>query len=395
MEKLIYKKIVSCGVGVGYCLSTTKVTPIFKKALLVFGLIMIGFSNLSAKEYTKESIRSFKVNADAKFDISNRKGNVTITTWDKNTIKVEAKIIVNAKTQEEAELFFKKIKLNFNKSPEYVKATTVKETEEESWVEWIFGGAKSWDWNVHYKITMPKTNKLKAENKFGNMYVSGVKGDANLILKYGDFKFSDFNKLVCELAYADGIISDTKHLDLDVKFSDLQLKKTTDIKLISKHSEIEIDEATEISSNSSFDDFEIGSVNILNSNGKYDDFSIGKVGKINVIGKHSDFEIESILNSGDFELEYGEVVIDNLSDAIESLTLIGEHTEFIIDANESSFNLIVDGEHTDVNTPNSMVKTSESEKNHTIQLKGKVGKTSTKSLIEVRTKYGSLKIIQQ
>jgi hypothetical protein len=388
MEKLIYKRVSRYQ-------NMPKITCDFRKALLIFGLIMIGFSSLSAKEYTKELIRSFKVNSDAKFDISNRKGNVTITTWDKNTIKIEAKIIVNAKTQEEAELFFKRIKLNFDKSPEYVKATTVKETEETGWFDWVFGGTKVWNWNVHYKISMPKTNDLKANNKFGNMYVSGIGGAADLTLKYGDFKFSGFDKLTCELAYAEGSITDTKHLDLDVKFSDLQLRNTKDITMMSKHSEIEIDEATEISSSSSFDDFEIGSVNILNSNGKYDDFSIGKVGKINVVGKHSDFEIENILNSGDFDLEYGEVVIENLSDAIESLKLIGEHTEFIIDANESSFNLVVDGDNTNINTPNSMKKTSETKKNQTLKLKGKVGKNATKSLIEVRTKYGSLKIIQQ
>jgi hypothetical protein len=388
MEKLVYKRVAAYQ-------NTPKVARVFKKAILVFSLLIIGFSSLSAKEYTKELIRSFKVNSDAKFDLSTRKGNVTITTWDKNTIKIEAKIIVNAKSQEEAESFFKKINLNFDKSPEYVKATTTKEQEEESWVEWIFGGAKNLDWNVHYKISMPKTNALKAENKFGDMYVSGVEGDANLTLKYGDFKFSGFNKLVCELAYADGSISDTKRLDLDVKFSDLELRNTNDITVNSKHSNIEIDEAAAISSNSSFDDFEIGSVNILNSNGKYDDFEIGKVGKINAIGKHSDFEIESILNSGDFDLEYGEVIIDNLSEAIESLKLIGEHTEFIIDANQSSFNLIVDGENTSINTPKSMTKTSETTKNQTVKLKGKVGKTATRSLIEVKSKYGSLKIIQQ
>lgn len=388
MENLIYKRVKSRQQTLGF-------TRVFKNVLLIFGLIIFGFNNVSAKEYTKELIRSFKVNSDAKFDLSTRKGNVIITTWDKNTIKIEAKIVVDAKTQEEAEAFFKKIKLNFDKSPQYVKATTIKEQEDESWVNWIFGSSKSWDWNVHYKISMPKTNALKAENKFGNMDISGVHGETTLILKYGDFKFSGFDKLTCELAYADGSIADTKHLDIDVKFSDLQLRNTKDIRVNSKHSNIEIDEATAINSNSSFDDFEIGSVNILNSNGKYDDFEIGTVGKIIAIGKHSDFEIENILNSGDFNLQYGEVEIDNLAATLENLKLIGEHTEFIINANESSFNLIVDGENTNVNTPNSMVKTSETIKNQTMQLKGKVGKSAAKALIEVKTKYGSLKIIQQ
>jgi len=386
MEKLIYSRIRSSR-------KTLELNRVFTKILLGTCLIMLSFSNLSAKEYTKELIRSFKVNSDAKFDLSTRKGNVTITTWDKNTIKVEAKIIVNAKNQEEAEAFFKKIKLNFDKSQAYVKATTVKEKEDESWVDWIFGSAKNWEWNVHYKISMPKTNDLKAENKFGNMYVSGVEGKTDLSLKFGDFKFSDFSNLTCELAHAEGNIEDTKRLKADIRYSDLKLRNTKDITVKSKHSDIEIDEASEISSNSSFDDFEIGSVNILNSSGKYDDFSIGKVGEINAVGKHTDFNIDNILNSGDFEMEYGEITIDNLSENIKKLKLIGEHTEFIIDANESSFNLIVDGENTSVDTPNSLKKTSETKKDQVIQLKGKVGNNTTKSLIEVKTKYGSLIIL--
>jgi|AntRauTorckE5430_2_1112549.scaffolds.fasta_scaffold01670_2 hypothetical protein len=365
------------------------------KQWLLFLVVIMSSSTLSAKDYTKEILRNFKVNADAKFVVDNNKGNISITTWDKNTIKIEVEIIVKAKDATQAEEFFKQIKIDFEKNSGYVKATTSKEKETQSWRDWIWGSTQNMNWNVHYKIIMPKTNTLSVSNKFGDVYVSSLKGDASINVKYGNFKLSNFDNLRCDLAYGEGTISEVKNLIIDIKYGDIRLRNAKNIDIISKYSEIDIDEASEIRSNSKYDDFEIGTVTDLNSTGRYDDFQIGKVGTINAAGKHSDFKIESILKSGDFNLEYGEVIIDNLAVSVEKIKLIGQYTEFIIDTEGGTFNLVVDGDATDIETPANMNTTSEERDNNVLKLKGKVGTGSSNTLIEVRTKYGSLKIIQR
>jgi hypothetical protein len=371
---------------------------VYKKSVVQWLLllaIMMSTGTLSARDYRKEIIRNFKVNSDAKFIVDNSRGDINITTWDKNTIKIEAEIIVNAKDVAQAEAFFKQIKISFEKNPGYVKATTKKDKEETSWKDWIWGSTKNLNWNVHYKITMPKTNTLSASNKFGDMYVSNLKGDASVNVKYGNLKLSNFDNLKCELAYGKGTISEVKNLNLELKYSDIKLRNAKNIDIVSKHSEIDIDEASEIHSNSKYDDFEIGTVMDLNSNGRYDDFVIGKVGRINVVGKNSDFEIESILESGDFNLEYGEVIIGNLSTSVEKLKLIGKYTEFVIDIENGMFDLVLDGDATDVETPENMNTTSKKKENNVLKLKGNIGTGNSNTLIEVRTRYGSFKIIQE
>jgi hypothetical protein len=375
MERLIYKNLAY-------------------QSLLLLVLIMSS-NTLFAKDYKKEIIRSFNVNTDAKFAVDNNRGNISITTWDKKTVKIEVEIIVKAKDAAQAEEFFKQIKIDFEKNAGYVKATTSKEKEEESWRDWLWGSAQNLNWNVHYKITMPKTNTLSASNKFGDVYVTNLKGDASVNVKYGNYKLSNFDNLRCDLAYGEGTVSEVKNLTVDIKYGTLKLRNTRNINIISKYSEIDIDEASEIRSNSKYDDFEIGTVTDLNSNGKYDDFVIGKVGTINAVGRHSDFKIESILKSGDFNVEYGEVIIDNLSESMEKLKLIGQYTEFVIDTEGGTFNLVVDGNLTEVETPENMNTTLKEKNNNVLKLKGKVGTGTSNSLIEVRTKYGSLKIIQQ
>jgi hypothetical protein len=327
--------------------------------------------------------------------VDNNKGNISITTWDRNTIKIEVEIIVKAKDVTQAEEFFKQIKIDFEKNSGYVKATTSKEKEEETWRDWIWGSAQNINWNVHYKITMPKTNNLSVSNKFGDVYVANLKGDASVNVKYGNYKLSNFENLRCDFSYGEGTVSEVKNLIIDVKYCDIKLRTIKNINITSKYSEINIDEAAEIRSNSKYDDFEIGKVTDFNSTGKYDDFVIGKVGTINVLGRHSDFKIESILKSGDFNVEYGEVIIDNLAVSVEKLKLIGQYTEFVIDTEGGTFNLIVDGDATEVETPENMNTTSKEKDNNVLKLKGKVGTGNSNSLIEVRTKYGSLKIIQQ
>lgn len=358
-------------------------------------VIVMSANSVFAKDYTKEILRSFNVNADAKFVVDNSRGNVNITTWDKNTVKIEVEIIVKAKDATQAEEFFKQIKIDFEKNTGYVKATTSKEKEEESWKDWLWGSAQNLNWNVHYKVTIPKTNSLSATNKFGDVYVANLKGDASVNVKYGNYKLSTFENLRCDLAYGNGTISDVKNLSVDIKYCEMKLRNTQNIDIISKHSEINIDEASEIRSTSKYDDFQIGKVTDLNSTGKYDDFEIGKVGTINAVGKYSDFKIESILKNGDFNLEYGEVIIDNLSESVDKLKLIGQYTSFVIDTENGTFNLVVDGDATEVETPDNMNTTSKEKEDNVLKLKGKVGTGSSNSLIEVRTKYGSLKIIQQ
>lgn len=362
---------------------------------LLLLVVMVSAANISAKDYTKELLRNFKVNSDAKLYVDNSRGNVNITTWDKNTIKIEAKIVVSAKDATQAEEFFKQIKINFEKNPAYVKATTEKKKQEESWTEWLWGSAKNWDWSVEYEITMPKTNRLSAINKFGDLYVSGVKGDSKIQLKYGDFKLSNFSNLDCQLANGEGTISNVKNLDVDIQYCEIKLRNAKNIDIISKHSEIDIDEASEIRSTSKYDDFEIGSVTQLNSTGKYDDFIIGKVGTINAVGKNSDFEIESILESGTFNVEYGEVIIDNLATSLEKLKLIGEYTEFVIDTEGGTFNIVLDSDATEVKTPKAMENKTKKTDDNVLKFNGKVGKGTSNSLIEIRTKKGSLRIIEQ
>lgn len=358
-------------------------------------VVMIFTTSLSAKDYTKEVIRNFKVNADAKLYLDNSRGKVTITTWDKNTIKIEAKIIVGAKSVSQAEEFFKQIKVDFEKNPAYVKATTEKKKQEESWSDWIWGAAQNWDWKVEYKIVMPKTNRLSASNKFGDVYVSGVEGDAKVVVKFGDFQLSNFKDLDCELSNGEGTISNVQSLNLEIKHCEIKLRNAKNIDIVSKHSEIDIDEASEIRSSSRNDDFEIGSVIELSSTGRYDDFVIGQVGTIKAVGRNSDFEIESILESGDFDLEYGELIIDNLSNSLEKLKLDGQYTDFVIDTESGTFNLILNSDQTDVNTPNTMDKKSDKKEDNVLSLEGKIGKGQSNSLIEIKTKHGSLKIIQQ
>lgn len=350
---------------------------------------------LSAKDYTKEVIRNFKVNSDAKLYLDNNRGKVTITTWDKNMIKIEAKIIVSAKSASQAEEFFKQIHIDFEKNPAYVKAITEKKKQEESWSDWLWGSAQNWNWKVEYNIIMPKTNRLSASNKFGDMYISGVEGDAKVVLKFGDFQLSNFRDLDCELSNGEGTISNVNSLNIDIKHCEIRLRETKSIDIVSKHSEIDIDEASEIRSSSRNDDFEIGAVTELNSTGRYDDFVIGRVGTIKAVGKNSDFEIESILESGDFDLEYGELIIDNLSTSLEKLKLDGQYTDFVIDTENGTFNLILNSELTDVDTPNTMDNQSKKKEDNVLSLEGRIGNGQSNSLIEIRTKYGSLKIIQQ
>jgi hypothetical protein len=357
----------------------------------IIGLLIAAFllsNDLAATEFAKEIVRTFEVQKTTAFELNNLRGDVRIATWDKNSVKIEAKIIVNTKTQAEAEAFLKRIKIDFEKTATNLTVTTVKQEEERSWTDWLTGANKELSWRVHYKVTMPKTNPLTVNNKFGNLYAAGIVADANLSLKYGDARLSNFNNLKFELAYGNGTVSNVKDLDMDIRYGELSVKQTKNIRMNSKYSEVKIDETGELRSLSKYDDFEIGVVEEMKSSGKYDEFTIDEVGTIDAVGRYSDYRIKSLKHAGDFDMKYGALVIEDLANAAQHLKLLGEHTDFTINS-DGTFNLTVESQNTDVLT-NEKLKNSVKEGVSTFQ--GKVGSGSSNSLIEARMKFGTLKI---
>ena len=90
------------------------------------------FANGPNQEFSRPINREFATNSNGMTAIYNKFGAVNVKTWNKNIVKIDIVILVNAKDQREAEKTFNRVKVNFANTAGYVKAETMIQ-EKSAW----------------------------------------------------------------------------------------------------------------------------------------------------------------------------------------------------------------------------------------------------------------------
>jgi hypothetical protein len=150
--------------------------------------------------------------------VMNRYGKMTIETWDKNEIKVDAQISVGAQNNEYAAKMLERINIIDEKKTDRIEFVT-----------------KLGDWNddnnngghemrIDLVVHIPATAKLYAENNFGPLTIGNYKGEVELVCKYGTLTA--------------GILSNSKNIR--VEFGKAVIESVNDSKLLFKYSRVDI-----------------------------------------------------------------------------------------------------------------------------------------------------------
>ena len=80
---------------------------------------------------------------------------------------------------------------------------------------------------IDYTVWMPKTNQLKVENKFGDVYIDDYSGEIEINLSNGNLKSHDFEgKANLKLSFADATINQMKTGSLDCNYSEVFIKES-------------------------------------------------------------------------------------------------------------------------------------------------------------------------
>jgi hypothetical protein len=163
------------------------INPYKRLVLLAFALApLLSMANDGDNVEKKRTIsKTYNVGPDDKLSIENSFGNVTVTTWDKNTIQVDIEIGVHASTDEKAQRMMDQITVSDNQSN--------KEISFKTDIGNMSGKDKNYNNNgdvrrfyVDYKVSMPANNPLYIENSFGKTSIPDFAGAAKIISKFGE-----------------------------------------------------------------------------------------------------------------------------------------------------------------------------------------------------------------
>jgi len=217
---------------------------LFNTTFLVAGLLSlsIGYAQQTTNEFekgkdrvepkfkkTKNYTKSYSLSSSDKISLYNQFGEMKITTWDKNEVKVDATITGKSDDEPRAQEILDRISIQDSKEGGTVSfKTKFADDKKEDKRNWDNKEHRNEGMQIDYVVYLPSNNALTAENQFGKMIVPDIRGEAVLTSKFGSLtagKISNAKEVSVEFGKAD--IAEVGGGKLSIKFSNGTVNKLT------------------------------------------------------------------------------------------------------------------------------------------------------------------------
>lgn len=369
-------------------------TILFFVFLSIISLKLFG-SDFIRKEFIKEINKDFTTTANGEVNIFNKYGTVDIKSWEENRVKIEIKIIVNASNAGDADDVFDRIDINFISRTGYVSAETVISPQRTSYFSWFWPTAST-DYKIHYLVYMPKSNILTLETKYCDATMDYLSAGADLQMKYGDFNSEGFGgNVTMYLSYGKGKILTLNNLNGELSYGRLVLPNCQDVSLESKYSKVKILKGSDLTIDSKYDTYVLGDIRQMDVVGRYSDYTINQIDNIQFDGKYSDIKILLLVNNGEFESKYGNIIITDLEDGFGLIELEGKYSDFKIGAEMAkSFCIEAESDYGDIIIPSDAIIKENVEEGTSQKVSAYLTSDTCGSRIFSVIKYGKLRIVR-
>ena len=151
---------------------------------MAFTLQVLGSEDPTAIK-TKFFSKSYPLSPNEQVTLDNQFGEMKITTWDKNEIKVDITIEARANSDEQAQKILDNIYIQDSKSGTGVAFYTKMKNQKNNWNHNGKKDYKEMGMKIDYVVYMPSANPLNATNQFGPMIIPDYRGPVNLTSKFG------------------------------------------------------------------------------------------------------------------------------------------------------------------------------------------------------------------
>ncbi|HMF70289.1 MAG TPA: hypothetical protein VK616_02380 [Flavitalea sp.] len=165
------------------------------------------------KTYTK----TYELAGSDVVTLENKFGELKITTWDRNEIKVEVTMSAKGGNEERATSILGRLSIEDGKNSKGVYFRTDINDGEKKHKNSTY---KDEGFTINYLVMMPSRNKLSASNEFGSTIIPDFNGQISVSSKFGSLttgKLSNNQKVNVEFGSAD--IESVTNGDVEIKFS--------------------------------------------------------------------------------------------------------------------------------------------------------------------------------
>jgi len=366
---------------------------IFNLIILSLALSLNGYASEGPKEdFTKSEHKEFDITSSGKVVLYNKYGNIDVSTNNSDKVIVDVEIKVTARNQDGADEVFERISINFESKSDYVKAATTIESNRGNW--WG-GGSKSSQFQINYKVSVPRSVQMNVANKYGNVYITELDNDLDLDIKYGNFTVQKAEAFNLIGKYGVGEINSCKNITADLGYfsgSGLEVGTCEDAEIDSKYSVIRIKKANSINADAGYDNYKIGEVKKFRFDGNYNKIQIDDVDHITTDTRYTNINLENLGRYANIELGYGGLDIYNVEAGFEGITVEGDYAGIKMRiASGASYNVDLDAKYAGIEVPDDIDIRIRDYSGSSKMLKGSVG-SNPSAAITVESDYGSIKI---
>lgn len=288
-----------------------------KVYMVLLGLLTMNMF-VSAQTFTenKNILRSFKVYAGTILEINNKYGKIELSTWNKDSVRIEANLSIKANSTSKLMKLRNTINFDFSATSHYIVAKTVFGgsgnsvlNELRDLAESIVSGGS--EVKIDYTVTTPKNINLRLTNKYGDVYADDIQGDIQIIVSNGGLKANDLSGNVSvDLAFGDGYVNKIEQGRISLSYANFSLKEAGRLTLDSKSSKPSIENVESLKIQSRRDKLHLGVVK-------------------NLLGESyfSDIYVSTLSEELNVNTKFGHLTIDNIKRQFSFVSVTSELTD--------------------------------------------------------------------
>lgn len=192
---------------------------------------------------TKSYSKSYSIGSTDKVNLSNQFGEMKITTWDKNEVKVDATIIGKSNDETRAQTILDRISITDGKENGAVFFKTKFADSKDNWDKGNKGEHRNEGMEINWVVYIPSTVTLDADHQFGKMIVPDLKGETSITCKFGDLTAGRLsNSKEVDVEFSQAKIEQVNGGNLNIKFSEGTVNKLSgDVKSDLEFSQVKLD----------------------------------------------------------------------------------------------------------------------------------------------------------
>ena len=287
------------------------------KRLLILAALMLGTFAAAQDHTDKSSVRrSFPATIETTLEIQNKYGKIQVATWDKDSVAIEVDIFLTESSSKKLRQLKDGIQIDFTGTRDYIVAKTVIESESgrlaselKSIGSTISGTNKRIE--INYMVHLPAHMDVVLNNKFGDIYMDDLDGQADITLSNGVLKANRLTgNATLSLSFANGMIKSLGSSTMSLSYSELVLNEVNQLDLSSKSSKLNVD-----------------SVNVLKIDSRRDKLYFKKVEYFYGKSNFTQVWIYDFLRESDVYMKYGELTIEHVIPAFSKIYVESEYTD--------------------------------------------------------------------